>query len=113
MSGTRSRSPAAPADDIGNTASDHRSKEVPMLGPNAQTHQMATHMYDERLAHAARIRLLSSDRKDNLPVDRDHARRVTVARLAASAAGVVLTFVLAASAAATNPAVGGGAILIR
>jgi hypothetical protein len=84
-----------------------------MLGPNAQTHQMATHMYDERLAHAARIRLLSTDRKDNIPVDRDHARRVTVARLAASAAGVGLTFALAATAAATNPAVGGGAIVIR
>lgn len=84
-----------------------------MLGPNAQTHQMATHMYDERLAHAARIRTLTSDRKDNLPVDRDHARRVTVARLAASAAGVVLTFALAATAAANNPAVGGGAIVIR
>lgn len=86
-----------------------------MLGPNHHSHQLANQMYSERLSHAARIQMIARDRHDTeKPVNHEGDRRMTVARLAASAAGVVLTFALAATAAAGNPAVGGGgATLIR
>ncbi len=86
-----------------------------MLGPNHHSHQLANQMYSERLSHAARIQMIARDRRDpQKPVSHEADRRMTVARLAASAAGVVLTFALAATAAAGNAAGGGGgAILIR
>lgn len=80
-----------------------------MLGPNHQAHQLATQMHNERLSHAARIQMVARDRRDeHRPANREGARRLTVARLAASIGAVALTFALAATAAATNPALGGG-----
>ena len=86
-----------------------------MLGPNHHSHQLANQMYSERLSHAARIQMIARDRHDShKPVSHEADRRMTVTRLAASAAGVVLTFALAATAAAGSGAVGGGgATLIR
>jgi hypothetical protein len=87
-----------------------------MLGPNHQHVSMANQMHQERLSHAARIQKVARERRDtHQPFDRDVARRLTVARLAATAGAVALTFALAASAAATNPVIsgGGGGFLIR
>jgi len=87
-----------------------------MLGPNHQYHDLANQMHSERLSHAARIQMVARERHDERrPFNLEVARRITAARLAASAAGVALAFALAASVAANSPAVtgGGGAILIR
>lgn len=86
-----------------------------MLGPNHQSHQLATQTYDERLSHAARIRMVSQARRDGTePLDRNARRRLTAARLAAGAAGILLSVAIAASTVASNPTVGGGAtVLIR
>jgi hypothetical protein len=86
-----------------------------MLGPNDHTHQLANQMYSERLSHAARIQMVARDRRDpSEPANHEGHRRLTVARLAASAAGIVLTLTLAAAAAAGHATVGGaGATLIR
>lgn len=86
-----------------------------MLGPNETMRQMATKAYDERLAHAARIRLVAQDRHDEQrPFVPQAHRRITVARMAAAATAVALTIAGAATAVAAHPAVGGGAhILVR
>ena len=86
-----------------------------MLGPNHHAHQLASQMYSERLSHTARIQMVARDRRDSSePVNHEGHRRLTVTRLAASVAGVALTFALAATAAAGHAAVGGGgATLIR
>jgi hypothetical protein len=71
-------------------------------------------MYSERLSHTARIQMVARDRRDSSePVNHEGHRRLTVARLAASVAGVALTFALAATAAAGHAVGGGGATLIR
>jgi hypothetical protein len=94
--------------------SDKRSKEDPMLGPNHHAHQLANQMYSERLSHAARIQMVARDRRDpSEPVNHEGNRRLTVLRLAATAAGVALTFALAATAAGHAAVGGGGTTLIR
>jgi hypothetical protein len=88
-----------------------------MLGPNTDTFRIANQEYDERLRHAARIRLAAADRHDETsPVATSAHRRLTVARLtraagAALVAGAALA--TAVAAAATSAAGGGGATLIR
>jgi hypothetical protein len=86
-----------------------------MLGPNHHSHHLASQAYDERLRHAARIRMVASDRHDeSKPFSTEPHRRITVARLAAAGlASFAVTLALAASAVAAHPASGGGAILIR
>lgn len=86
-----------------------------MLGPNHHAHQLANQMYQERLSHAARIQMVAREKREGEPFfSRETLRQLTAARLAASAAAVALTFALAATAAASHPAVGGGgSILIR
>jgi hypothetical protein len=87
-----------------------------MLGPNHHSHHLASQMYDERLRHAARIRMVAKERHDeSKPFTAELHRRITVARLAAAGvATFVLTAALAAGVAAGNAAAGGGAItLIR
>lgn len=86
-----------------------------MLGPNETTRLMATEAYDERLAHAARIRRVARERHDERrPFVPQAHRRVTVARVAAAATAIVLTIAGAATAVAAQPALGGGAhILVR
>lgn len=87
-----------------------------MLGPNHQHLTMANQMHQERLSHAARIQKVARERHDtHKPFDRNAARRLTVARLAATAGAVAMTFAVAAAAAATNPVIsgGGGAVLVR
>ncbi|HEX2883479.1 MAG TPA: hypothetical protein VHQ42_02785 [Candidatus Limnocylindria bacterium] len=87
-----------------------------MLGPNTHSFRAATQEYDERLRHAARIRLAARDRHDQtLPVDTSAHRRITVARLSrAMGAALVAGAALAtAVAAATSAAGSGGVTLIR
>lgn len=86
-----------------------------MLGPNHHAHQLATRMHDERLSHSARIRLVARERHDEQrAINLEGHRRLTAARLAATVGGALLAFALAATAVASNPAVGaGGPILIR
>ena len=91
-----------------------------MLGPNHHTQHLASQSYDARLDHAARIRMVQRERKDeSQPMNREGHRLLTVRRLAAAGiAGVVLTAALAAGGAATasaapNHAQGGGAAHIR
>lgn len=86
-----------------------------MLGPNHHAHPMATQMHDERVGHAARIRMVARERHDEQrATNLEGHRRLTVARLAATVGGVLLTFALAATTLASNAASGaGGAILIR
>lgn len=86
-----------------------------MLGPNETTRLMATKAYDERLAHAARIRQVARDRHDEQrPFVPQAHRHITVARVAAAATAVALTVAGAATAVAAHPTLGGGAhILVR
>lgn len=90
-----------------------------MLGPNHHTYHVASQQYDERLTHAARIRMVQKDRTDaTKPFHRDAHRLVTTRRLAAGLAGAILTVALAAGtvgtvAAAPGNASGGGMTLIR
>jgi hypothetical protein len=93
----------------------------PMFAPNTSTHQLADSIHQERLAHAARIQQIKQDRSaDAVNVDRQLQRRITSRRLAATLAGAVLTFAIAAAVAAQSPAApaqhpanGGGLTLIR
>ena len=90
-----------------------------MLGPNHHTYHVASQAYEERLTHAARIRMVQKERTDDgQPFHRDAYRLITARRLAASLAGVILTVALAAGtvgtvAAAPANASGGGMTLIR
>ena len=87
-----------------------------MLGPNTVTRDLATQAYNERLSHAARIQLIKRDRSEEHGsfVDRVAARRVTVARLAATAVAAGAALALTATTMAASPSVGGGAtFLIR
>ncbi len=84
-----------------------------MLGPNPITRHLDAQQYNERLDHAARLHLISRDRKEAQPVNREAHRRMTVARLAASATAVALTLASAANVAASHPAGGGAFTLIR
>ena len=90
-----------------------------MLGPNHHTYHVASQQYEERLTHAARIRMVQKDRTDDAkPFQRDAHRLITTRRLAAGLAGVVITVALAAGtvgsvAAAPGNASGGGMTLIR
>jgi hypothetical protein len=93
-----------------------------MFAPNISTHQLADSIHHERLAHAARIQQIKEDRSaDAVSVDRQLQRRITSRRLAATLAGAVLTFAIAAAVAAQSPAApaqqhpanGGGLTLIR
>lgn len=86
-----------------------------MLGPNHHSTHLANQMHSERLSHAARIQMVARDRHDDKKaVNHEGARRFTAARLAATAAGVAVTFALAATVAATGSPAGGGALtLIR
>lgn len=90
-----------------------------MLGPNHNTYHVASQAYEERLNHAARIRMIQKDRKDDTkPFHREGFRLITARRLIAGIAGVVLTAALAAGTVSTVSAsptqgLGGGAVLIR
>ena len=89
-----------------------------MLGPNHHTAHMAHQAYDERLAHAARIRMVQKDRDESRPFAHDGHRLITARRLAAGLASIVLTAALAAGTVGTvtaSPSHGGsgGATLIR
>jgi hypothetical protein len=90
-----------------------------MLGPNHTSYHMAQQTYSERLDHAAKIRLIQTDRHDDArPFNRDAFRIVTARRLAAGLASIVLMAALAAGtvgtvAASPSHASGGGAALIR
>lgn len=87
-----------------------------MLGPNHHTFHVANQAYDERLSHAARIRMIQRDRTDGpKPFNREGHRLVTVRRLTAA---VAVTALLAAGGVATVAAAphsvgGGGTVLIR
>ncbi|HET7645832.1 MAG TPA: hypothetical protein VFM03_05040 [Candidatus Limnocylindria bacterium] len=76
---------------------------------------MATKAYDERLAHAARIRQVARERHDEQrPFVPQAHRRITVARIVAAGTAVALTVASAATAVAAHPTLGGGAhILVR
>jgi hypothetical protein len=81
-----------------------------MLGPNHHTHHVASQQYEERLTHAARIRMVQKDRTDDeKPFHRDAYRLMTARRLAAGLAGVILTAALAAGTVGTVAAAPGGA----
>lgn len=90
-----------------------------MLGPNHHSLTVAHQAHQERLDHAARIRLVQRDRHDeSKPFYREAFRALTARRLAAGVAGLVLTAALVAGtvgsvAASPNHASGGGATLIR
>lgn len=90
-----------------------------MLGPNHHTHHIASQQYNERLTHAARIRMVQKDREEGETFfTRDAFRAVTARRLAAGLAGVVLAAAVAAGgagvvSASPNHASGGGSTLIR
>lgn len=90
-----------------------------MLGPNHHTYHLANQAYEERLSHAARIRMVQKDRHDETrPFHAEGHRLITARRLLAGLAGVVLTAALAAgsvgiAAASPSHAGGGGATLIR
>jgi hypothetical protein len=93
-----------------------------MFAPNVSTHQLADSIHAERLAHAARMQQLKHERsEDSVIVDRQVQRRITARRLAATMAGAILTFAIAAAVAANqpdaspaqHPANGAGPILIR
>jgi hypothetical protein len=81
-----------------------------MLGPNHHTHHVASQQYEERLTHAARIRMVQKDRTDDAkPFHRDAYRLITARRLAVGLAGVVLTVALAAGTVGTVAAAPGNA----
>lgn len=90
-----------------------------MLGPTTTTRHMANQAYEERLSHAARIRMVQKERHDDSkPFHRDGHRLITARRLAAGLAGAVLATAIAAGTVANvvaspNHANGGGAALIR
>ncbi|MGH2394755.1 MAG: hypothetical protein ACRDGH_14915 [Candidatus Limnocylindria bacterium] len=93
-----------------------------MFAPNVSTHQLADSIHSERLAHSAMILKVKHDRTaDAVSVDRQVQRRITSRRMAATLAGAILTFAIAAAAAAQSPAAseaqhpanGGGLTLIR
>jgi len=93
-----------------------------MFAPNISTHQLADSIHHERISHAALIQQVKRDRAaDAVIVDRPAQRRITSRRLAATLAGTVLTFAIAAAVAANQPAAapaqqhspGGGMTLIR
>lgn len=85
-----------------------------MLGPNHHSYHLASQMHDERLRHAARIRLVARDRHDeSKPFDAQSHRAITVARLAAAGvASFALAVALAATAAAAHPAASGGSLIL-
>ncbi len=88
-----------------------------MLGPNTHSFRIANQEYDERLRHAARIRLAAADQHDETrSIDTSAHRRLTVARLTrAAGAALVAGAALATAVAAAGSAAGaGGAVtLIR
>lgn len=78
-----------------------------MLSPNLLTHDVATRTHDERLSHAARIRMIQRDRRDQTHVDRTPHRRITVARLAAALTVFIFSIAVVASTAAASASGGG------
>jgi len=93
-----------------------------MFAPNISTHQLADSIHHERISHAALIQQVKRDRAtDTVSVDRHAQRRMTSRRLAATLAGTLLTFAIAAAVAANQPdaapaqqhSPGGGMVLIR
>jgi hypothetical protein len=75
-----------------------------MFAPNISTHQLADAIHRERQADAATIRQAKLYRKAHPGVTRHAQRRITSHRLAATLAGAVLTFAVAAAVAANQPA---------
>jgi hypothetical protein len=71
-----------------------------MFAPNLSTHQLADSIHHERQSHSTRILKVKQERMDSASVDRSVQRRITARRLAASLTAVVLTFAIAAIAAA-------------
>jgi hypothetical protein len=71
-----------------------------MFAPNLSTHQLADSIHHERQSHSTRILKVQQERMDSANVDRSVQRRITARRLAASLTAVVLTFAIAAIAAA-------------
>lgn len=89
-----------------------------MLGPNHHTYHVANQTYNERLTHAARIRMIQKDRRDDQGFNTTGHRLITARRLAATVAAAVLTATLAAAtvggvAASPSNSAGGGPALIR
>lgn len=67
-----------------------------MFGPSLNTTHLANHRHHERLEHSARIQMVARHRRDTqMPGDREAARRLTAARLMASAAGAAKTVAMA------------------
>ena len=56
-----------------------------MHAPNHNDHRGNASMNGERVSHAARILSIARDRRDAEPVNHEGHRRLTAARLAASA----------------------------
>lgn len=84
-----------------------------MLGPNHLTHDLATRTHQERLSHAARIRMIQRERRDgSQPLDKTAFRHITVARLAATGAAFIFSLAVVATAAAAGASGGGGATML-
>jgi hypothetical protein len=107
-SGARSPPTGSEADDLARhrrTIRTATAEEVnPMFAPNLSTHQLADTVHHERQSHAALPHRIARDRDDAVSVDRGPQRGITSRRLAALVAAAMLTFVIAAAAAANQPA---------
>lgn len=72
-----------------------------MFAPNQTTYQLADRTHADRLAHSARIRAAAQERgSQGTPLNRDAHRRITARRLAATAAGALLSLAIGAGALA-------------
>lgn len=93
-----------------------------MFAPNISTHRLADEVHRERLSHAALLQKVARERTaDDVSFDRAAQRRITSRRIAATVAGAILSFSIAAVVAANQPdggpapapGAGGGLTLIR